>query len=210
MVILSETKRASRTLTRSLESMIPAPAELPGWQCEVLPVADTLEMKKAMTELLNYDDGIFVVFTRGTVRIRVYVAYWSPGRMAQRLVAGHTPDTCWIGAGWYCLRRSTNADLALGSGPRLLPAQQREMSMDGQTETVVFWHVVDGRVSPYADSATPPWHAMVTDLWTDGLQQCEEQYFVRLSSPSALDQWWGAEPVQKLLSNLVVLHVRGK
>src|SRR5690606_27133761 len=44
-------------------------------------------------------------YISGPLRLSVYVAYWEPAKMSSRLVAGQTPDVCWVGAGWTCTPR---------------------------------------------------------------------------------------------------------
>lgn len=221
-----------RTFQGSVKDLLP-PAEIvarDGWKVEYLPIADTPEAKAKVDELLNYDDAVFAVYTRGTERVSIYLAYWTPGKMSHRLVAGHTPDVCWVGAGWRIERarsvqlsaRSSqpsvsgsqvsafsfqpsaapsNQPLATSSqqlatslpilahSPKLQaliaqPGEYREMSLNGRTEHVVFWHLLDGVARSYGTAGTPPWHATLTDLVTRNFDQRPEQFFVRISASS--------------------------
>jgi hypothetical protein len=75
-------------------------------------IAATPEMKRAVDELLNFDDAAFFTYTKGEDRVSVYIAYWKPGTMPQRLVSGHTPDVCWVGNVWEVRRRESRVSLA--------------------------------------------------------------------------------------------------
>lgn len=298
-----------RTFQGSVKDLLP-PAEIvarDGWKVDYLPIADTPEAKAKVDELLNYDDAVFAVYTRGTEQVAIYLAYWAPGKMSHRLVAGHTPDVCWVGAGWRIERArsvqlsarssqvsalsfqeiavddgrksvddgrravdgkrvaeaggreavsgqpqglrsqpsvsstqvsgfshqpsdlssqvsatssltplatsneplapspqslvASNQQLATGTqqlasslpllahSPQLLalaaqPGEYREMSLNGRTEHVVFWHLLDGVARSYGTQGLPPWHATFTDLFTQAFKQRPEQLFVRISNPS--------------------------
>jgi len=78
----------------AFNELLPRANKLPGWSAAQRPVADTEEMKRAVAELLNHDAGGFVTYTNGDLQISIYAAYWKPGKMSPRLVAGHTPDVC--------------------------------------------------------------------------------------------------------------------
>ena len=103
LVVYGSTRPLSPTFHGRLADLLP-PAP-PGWTRKEQPIADSPEMRQKVDELLSYDDGIFYVYTSGPLRLSVYVAYWQPGKMSARLVAGHTPDVCWVGAGWKCTER---------------------------------------------------------------------------------------------------------
>lgn len=157
----------------------PAPE---GWTIVVKEIANTPEMKEAVGELLSYDDGVFVDYTNGTNRLSVYIAYWTPGKMSQRLVAGHTPDVCWVGNGWKKESSETVSGLTVNDGRLLPPAEGRLFTIEGRPEYVWFWHVVGPDVKSYAAGFTPPWYVSFIDLWEKGLLQRQEQFFIRLSS----------------------------
>ena len=199
LVVYGSTRPLTPTFHGRLSDLMP-PAP-PGWNRTEQPIADTPEMIKAVGETLNYDDGVFYTYTSGPLRLSVYAAYWQPGKMSARLVAGHTPDVCWVGAGWQCTER----DVASPELPALssqlvalssqLPATSYQLPLvetrtfvaQGTTEYVWFWHLVDGRPQSYGTGGKPPWHAMFTDMIRRGFDQRGEQFFIRLSSPQRLD-----------------------
>lgn len=187
------------TFHGKLADLLPPPPS--GWKMTTREIADTPEMQEAVGELLNYDDGVFVDYTNGTHRLSVYIAYWTPGRMSQRLVAGHTPDVCWVGNGWEKKSSETVTGLT-ASGKQLPPAEGRLFTANGNPEYVWFWHIVGSEAKSYATGFAPPWYAPLTDLVDKGLHQREEQFFVRLSSSSPM-QNPSLEPLlEALLANL--------
>lgn len=224
LIAYGSTRPLARTFHGQLVDLLPpAPA---GWTRTLRPIADTPEMQKAVGEILNYDDGIFADYTRGTQRLSVYVAYWTPGKMQHRQVASHTPDVCWIGAGWQCTERGVlSYELAAARGQTaevggqttapgrppsvssqpasvLPPAETRTFKISGTTEYVWFWHMVGGAPKSYGTGAKPPWYASFADIFEKGFQQREEQFFIRLSSPQPLDSPALAPALQPVLRAL--------
>lgn len=184
LVVYGSTRPQERTFFGKLIDVLPdAP---PGWTRTLRPIADTPEMQKAVGEMLNYDDGVFVDYTRGTDRLSVYIAYWTPGRMSHRLVAGHTPDICWVSAGWQCQARGETVPQVSTLSLQDFPAEGRTFIARGITEYVWFWHIVGGRPISYGPQ-TPPWYASLADMVAKGFNQREEQFFIRLSAPRPLD-----------------------
>ncbi len=195
LVCYGAARKTERTFYGKLADILPpAPS---GWTKTAKPIADTTEMQEAVGELLNFDDGAFVDYRHGADRLSVYIAYWTPGKMSARLVAGHTPDVCWIGGGWKRVapeateqrkdRTTEREDIGTSGAPLLQTAERRVFELNGHREHVWFWHVVGERVQSYGNQATPPWYAVFTDLLTQGLSQRKEQFFIRLSSNVPMD-----------------------
>jgi len=177
------------TLTTPLADLLPR--EISGWAVTDQPIADTEEMKKAVGELLNYDDAIFRTYSQGPVTLSVYIAYWKPGKMSPRLIATHSPDVCWVGAGWKCTARDfaylvpsikSLASSAQQLGPSLPLAQAGTYELKGNVQHVLFWHIHNGKIVNYATGKQPPPWAPLADLWREGLNQRGEQSFIRISS----------------------------
>jgi hypothetical protein len=155
--------------------------------------------------------------------------------MSHRLIAGHTPDVCWVGAGWVgrkaesvklkaeSLRLKAESVRLEAEGGKLeaeglklkaenlklsdergLPMEYREFQLGGQTEYVVFGHVVGGRSMSYGTGDLPPWYGFVADLWARGLRQREEQFFVRISSNRPLAEFQDTPPVRCFIQRLSV------
>jgi len=184
-----------------LSAALPSAAKLPGWARVEEEIAATPEMKRAVDELLNFDDAAFFTYTRGEDRVSVYVAYWKPGTMSQRLISVHTPDVCWVGNGWEVRRRESRVSLAARGEKTPPPAEWREMRLADKTERVLFWHLVGGQPRDLS-SPIAPWYSFLTEMISGGLQQREEQFFIRISS-NRPDAGWETEVVA-----LVVNHLR--
>lgn len=163
------------------------PKTIEGWTVKDQPIAETEEMKKAVGEVLNYDDAIFRTYTQGSTSIAVYVAYWKPGKMSPRLIAAHTPDVCWIGAGWKCTARDFAYQV---NYPEHLvhQAQAGTYEIAGNAQHVLFWHIHNGHIVSYDIAGIPPWWASLSDLWKEGLNQRGEQFFIRISSNLAIEE----------------------
>jgi len=200
----------------NLRDLLPPPP--PGWTMKEKPIADSPEMKEAVAELLNFDDGVFVDYTQGITRLSVYIAYWRPGKMSHRLVAGHTPDVCWVGGGWKKLHAGSTPALAVtaASHSQLNPlpsvattqahaiptGEERTFTAQGTTEYVWFWHLVGQESKSYGTGTTPPWYATITDLFAKGLNQRDEQFFIRLSSNVPLSELQTGPVLHAVLRNL--------
>lgn len=168
----------------SVRDLLPQPP--PGWTVTERPIADSPEMRQAVGELLNFDDAVFVDYTSTLGdRLSVYVAYWKAGKMSSRLVAGHTPDVCWVNSGWKRLAGSQVSQW--GVQTYLIPqAEVRVYAAEGEVEHVMFWHLFGGEPLSYDTTGSPPWFAPVSDMLSKGLRQRQEQFFIRLSAEDSL------------------------
>jgi hypothetical protein len=166
LILYGATRPQERTFHGNLADILP-PAP-PGWTRTSRPIADTPEMKQKVDELLSYDDGVFYDYTSGNLRLSVYIAYWAPGKMSSRLVAGHTPDVCWVGAGWECTERQAVDGMSV-NGRKLPEVETRAFVANATTEYVWFWHLIDGRPQSYGTGKEPPWYAGLGDMMSKGL-----------------------------------------
>jgi hypothetical protein len=119
------------TLTQPLTSVIPD--QIPGWVVKDLPIAETEEMKKAVDEILNYDDAVYRNYNQGQTTISVYVAYWKPGKMSPRLIAAHTPDVCWVNNGWKCTARDFAYPISLELGAKSLEPGAKSLELTAKS-----------------------------------------------------------------------------
>lgn len=195
-VVLAARPAAPAPMRPSLLSMLPESAH--GWERELLPIADTPEMKARVNELLNYDDAVYAVYRRGRDRVSIYIAYWAPGRMPHRLIADHTPDVCWIQAGWTRVSR-TKQQRNAGGAP--IVSEEGVFALNGTSEHVAFWHIVKDRLLTYDNAGRPPWYAFIRDVWEWGTDQRSEQWFFRISSDQPIDRAWAFEPTREALQN---------
>lgn len=184
LILYGQSCPLEQTFHGKLADLLP-PAPY-GWTRTERPIADTPEMKKKVGELLSYDDGVLYDYTNGALRLSVYIAYWAPGKMSSRLIAGHTPDVCWVDAGWECIAQQTVNSIAVDSR-QLIAVETRAFTAGMTTEYVWFWHLVGGEPQSYSTGGKPPWYALFTNMFTRGFRQREEQFFIRLSSPQKLD-----------------------
>jgi hypothetical protein len=200
----------------SVHDLLPPPP--PGWTVKEKPIADSPEMKEAVAEILNFDDGVFVDYIQGTTRLSVYIAYWRPGRMSHRLVAAHTPDVCWVNGGWkkelagptpplsIAVDASININIPTstnGASPHAIPAgEARIYTAQGNPEHVWFWHLVGQESKSYSTGGVPPWYASIADLFAKGLNQRDEQFFIRLSSNVPLSELKNSAVLPAVLGHL--------
>jgi EpsI family protein len=168
--------------TSSLAELLPG--AVPGWETADEAVADTEEMKRAVVEMLNYDEAILRTYRQKDRTVSVYIAYWRPAKFHPRLVAQHTPDVCWTGAGW---RMSDVAQLIvpLGFGGQTVPGESRVFEQGGQRLKVVYWHLVGGRVYHAANAQGVTFLRYLLDDLRRGQR---EQYFIRVSHNLTAEQ----------------------
>ncbi len=218
-MVLYGTLRAPReSYAGNLRDFLPtAPT---GWRMQEKPIADTPEMKKAVDEILNFDDGVFVDYIGpGEERLSVYMAHWRPGKMSHRLVAVHTPDVCWVLNGWQKTvsaplapfsipRGDASADAAKPSGTHktktitVPTGQDRAFLVNQSTEYVWFWHLVGEESKNYNTGFAPPWYAALVDVFRKGFNQREEQFFIRISSSRPLEPQKQGPVLGELLSRI--------
>ena len=198
---------AESTLYQPLEQVVPH--NLPGWTVRDVPLADTQEGRTAVEDILRYDDYISRSYSRGDTEITLYIAYWKPDRMPPRLVGRHTPDRCWVQSGWICDARSRAVVLPGSDGEPLKPAETGVYSFPNRTTLhVAFWHLVGGRAYSYGpDEAAATIFATFTDLRTFGLNQRQEQFFIRLASNKPLENVWSNRAFHPLLASIEGLGV---
>jgi Protein of unknown function (DUF3485) len=204
LVAYGSTKIPEPTFEGKLKDLLPlAPS---GWAMKEKPIAESAEMQQAVGELLNFDDGIFADYTNSAGdRLSVYLAYWTPGKMSHRLVAGHTPDVCWEGGGWVRTHKAQTPALHLVGilRARDIPVgEDRIFTAQSTPEYVWFWHLVGDQVKSYGTGYAPKWYSPITDLFDQGLNQRKEQFFIRLSSNRPLASLLDGEVLPKLLIDL--------
>jgi hypothetical protein len=177
------------------------------WVVEDRLVADTPEMKKAVGELLNFDESLLRTYRKGAKQFDVYVAYWRPGKMSERLVAGHTPDVCWVAGGWTMMsRQAPSADVVTSA--EFSPAGQYRLFNDPGSvrRWVVFWHRAGGKLINYhSESGVPPWWTVFNDLITQGFKPRTSQYFVRVSSDTPWEDLAKEPEFREVMRSLHVL-----
>ncbi len=163
------------------------PAKLPGWQVQDLEIADTPEASMRVSKFLNFDDSIFRTYTKDDTQVGLYIAYWGPGKVSYRWAGAHTPDTCWVKAGWECTKREYSIPFQ-HNGIQFQPAEYGVYKNKTDKQNVYFWHLVGGRAYGYKQQETPNIFAALIDIKRHGLNLRKEQFFIRLSSNKTIDQ----------------------
>lgn len=158
------------------------------WLSEDLPLGDTETLRDQIENVLRFDDVLFRRYRNGEKEFSVYIAYWSPGSVTPREVEFHTPDRCWVHAGWKREDFDTSYKLQSDAG-ELQAGQWRVFSARNSTkQEVVFWHVVDRKVVAYEALDAPSDLSIVTDILRYGVAMKREQYFIRISSARPFDE----------------------
>jgi exosortase len=154
------------------------PESSAGW---LVRTRDLYEFSGALqTEHLAQRDYFRPGNDGAATEIVIYTAYWRAGQAPVSLVASHTPDACWPGAGWEMLPLR-DARVRLTHASRTLPeAEQRIFVSQGKPHHVWFWHLHDGRPIAYRD----PYSAieLLRIAWKYGFRRGGDQLFVRISS----------------------------
>lgn len=134
------------------------------------------------------------------IEIVIYVAYWRAGQAPVSLVASHTPDACWPGAGWTPLANpQPRATLAVSG--RLLPeAEHRLFAARDAPYHVWFWHLHGGRPIAYRD----PYSALelIRLAWQFGFRRDGDQAFIRISGNRPWDELQEATPLRDFFARV--------
>jgi len=190
-------------LVKPLLAVAPSDKELPDWRITAIPIAESPEIKAAVAELLNYDDAIQFNYEKAGVSVMIYAAYWRPEKMSYRAIQSHTPDQCWIGAGWE-LKERMPASVSYGEGSKSLPVAGRIFQLKGVEMKVLFCHLLGGRVVQQDENQRPRWYVAFADLFEGGMRAREEQLFFRVSGNVPLADLRNLPPVRIFLDRLFV------
>ena len=178
------------------------PAKLTGWIVHDLKIADTPEASVRVSEFLNFDDSIFRSYTKDDTQIGLYIAYWSPGKTSYRWAGAHTPDTCWVKAGWECKKREYGIPFQFAE-IQFKPAEYGVYENKTDKQNVYFWHLVGGETYGYKQQGEPNIFAALIDIKHHGLNLRKEQFFIRLSSNKTFDQLKQIPGFSDILNSLV-------
>lgn len=198
-----------RRFDRPLTAIVPE--KLDGWKVEDLPLAATEGSLEQVNKILQFDDCVQRVYTRGDLQVIVYAAYWTPGKVTTADAGTHNPDSCWVNAGMVRGERlySQSGDIA---GRAFTPYEYGTYSKDGRTTYVMFWHLVQGEPQRY-EAQKEGWRnglagrierlpLVLEDIRRYGLNQKREQLFIRISANKPLDAIKGDSAFDALLSSV--------
>lgn len=179
-----------RRFTDKLETVLPG--DTAGWVRRDIPLTSSSAELANVRGILNFDQAVQVVYTKGNQQILVYVAYWEPGKIAVADAGTHNPDSCWVNSGCTRTEREYGVSSAVGSRA-LKPFEYGQYAMPrGGKQNVIFWHLVNGEPHRYQDQQLGWREGLVgriermplvlKDFQKYGLNQKNEQMFIRISS----------------------------
>ena len=196
-----------RGFTGDLNQALP---EVSGWARREIPIAASSAAMASAQGILNFSQARQVLYVRGTTQILVYVAYWEPGKVSIVDAGSHNPDSCWVRNG--CVRTERVYSVPGKIGEReLLPYESGQYIVpNGGKQNVAFWHLVNGEPNRYEEQEAGWRNGLLgrlerlplvwKDIRTYGLNQKNEQMFVRISSGSRIEDLM-ADPANGILFN---------
>lgn len=193
-------QNAKPTKTVTLEEAITK--DLPGWDVEDLPLAETEAMLDRVNDILNFDEHISRTYFNETTEFTLYIAYWEPGKSSVVEVNRHTPDICWVSNGWELEERTHDILIDIGN-MTFLPAQYRVFDKDGISTSVLFWHIVGNSFYRNKRNLESEYSFNpIKTLLQFGLSQKQEQFFVRIHSRDDVRKLIKDNGVEDLMTSL--------
>ena len=189
-----------RGFTGDLNQALP---EVAGWVRRDIPIAGSSAAMASAQGILNYSQAKQILYTKGGTQILVYVAYWEPGKVSVVDAGSHNPDSCWVNNG--CVRTERVYSVPGRVGEReLLPYESGQYIVpNGGKQNVAFWHLVNGEPNRYEEQEAGWRNGLLgrlerlplvwKDIRTYGLNQKNEQMFVRISSNARIEDMF-ADP----------------
>jgi hypothetical protein len=183
-----------RGFTGDLNQALP---EVAGWVRRDIPIAGTSAAMASAQGILNYSQAKQMLYTKGGTQVLVYVAYWEPGKVSVVDAGSHNPDSCWVNNG--CVRTERIYSVPGRVGEReLLPYESGQYIVpNGGKQNVAFWHLVNGEPNRYEEQEAGWRNGLLgrlerlplvwKDIRTYGLNQKNEQMFVRISSNARIE-----------------------
>lgn len=108
---------------------------VPGWTFVPEPVSEQAREILATTNLFN---GIYTN-ARGD-RVTVFLGTWDANNPKQMSVVGHTPDVCWVGAGWEPVAGGHPDKLDIRFGTNSIPFEARTfLTPDKRSRELTAW-----------------------------------------------------------------------
>lgn len=134
------------------------------------------------------------------LQVTLYLAYWKPGQAGVSVVATHTPDACWPGAGWTP-QPTDVSEIALPLPSRdLSQAEYRIFTNESAPQHVWFWHSYNREVIPEFEPRRPL--ELLNSVFTYGVRSQGEQLFVRLSSNRPWEEFADEPLLTEIFSRL--------
>lgn len=175
------------------------PAEPTGWKIATSNglgrFADILE-----TDQLGQRTYFKALPNGEMLQVTFYLAYWKPGQAGVSVVATHTPDACWPGAGWTP-QPTEVSEMELPLPTRTLSqAEYRIFTNESAPQHVWFWHSYDREVIPEFEPRRPL--ELLGSVFTYGVRSQGEQLFVRLSSNRPWEEFSDEPLMAEIFSGL--------
>jgi hypothetical protein len=175
--------------------------EIPGYRFQPIPLGQQVAETLATPDLLN---GQF--WDARSNRVSVFHASWQPGQGTGAVVFGHTPELCWVGAGFSTLHLGEPSQVSWGFSGGSIPFQCRILQhpvlaapeitlwaacLDGHWDEIVYGSPPNMTEGPATLSAylQESWRTVVTRgasvrrLLKRPLTQNARKQFVRFSHP---------------------------
>jgi len=179
-----------RRFTTKLDDALPG--SVAGWVRSEIPLTKSSAELANVRGILNFNQAIQVLYTKGNQQILVFVAYWEPGQVSVADAGTHNPDSCWVNAGCTRTERAYGVESVVG-GRALKPYEYGQYAMPrGGKQNVIFWHLVNAEPNRYQEQKTGWREGLVgriermplffKDFQKYGLNQKNEQMFIRASS----------------------------
>jgi len=175
------------------------PATAPGWEVRT---TEDLYQFSAILRTEHLAERTYTQVRNGEpVQLNIYIAYWPAGTAPVSLVASHTPDACWPGAGWVA-ESIPNPRPRLAAPDGQLPLAEHRVfkTMRGYHQHVWFWHLYNGRAINYRDPYSVP--ALLEIALRYGFSREGPQYFIRVSSNRPWEDLAGDPLLREILANL--------
>ena len=154
------------------------PAKAAGWHVEtsadLYQFSDTLQTDHLAQRTYSRMTAL------GPELVTLYLAYWRPGQASVSLVAAHTPDACWPGAGWEPLAVTTPRVQLRLDDRVLAEGEYRAFKSSLLPQNVWFWHIYDGHVISHQNPNSPA--ELLRLALRYGFRRAGDQLFVRISS----------------------------
>jgi hypothetical protein len=160
-------------------------------------LGETETVRDAINSILRFDKAGFWKVPTDSGVVWIYLAYWSPGKQSIREIAFHTPDHCWVNAGWA--RVNLPLENSLNDNEAFLIGKQRCFTSANISKSyVAYWHIFGDQVITYGDRPVPSDWSLLTSIWNVGLNQRKAQWFIRIHSERSLSEFKNTKAISAL------------
>lgn len=119
--------------------------EVPGFGRTTESPAGSVAEALRTTNLMQI---VYHPFTGAEKCITAFIASWQPKQGSAFLAFGHTPDICWVGAGWRPLEYPSSIQVAVGGLEFPFECRLFEFGNAGRRELVIWTYLIDGKPTP--------------------------------------------------------------